>query len=385
MKPATIEFLKKRFASYYNGDLKGAGAVYTPTSMPQREWGFLFFSKTPKPSMRRHLAFNTEEDLQTYLKSMTPAHVYYSSAYYAHPSAPQMADKEWLGADLIFDLDADHILHAAYDVMLSRVKEELFKLIDMLTGELGFTRKDLKINFSGGRGYHIHIPLLSVRNWGTSERREVVNYVSGTGISAESMFSAGENNKWRLRFSAAADAELAEIEELVTKSPEDAVSKLTGISGFTEKNVLPFCKNISHLRGTLQQNPSSLKDNILLKNILSMENNPSFRDKFLSHAAQCDEPVSTDVKRLIRYPGSLHGGSGMRVVPIDIDDLNDFDPLIGAVVFGDRNTQVTCKFPLKMTMLENTYSLEQGVNTVPEALAVFLCCRGIAEYGVVEI
>ena len=382
MKPATIEFLKKRFASYYNGDLKGAGAVYTPTSMPQREWGFLFFSETPKPSMRRHLTFTTEEDLQTYLKSMTPAHVYYSSAYYAHPSAPQMADKEWLGADLIFDLDADHILHAAYDVMLSRVKEELFKLIDMLTGELGFARKDLKINFSGGRGYHIHIPLLSVRGWGSAERREVVNYVSGTGISAESMFSAGETSKWRLRFTEAADAELS---ELAAKPADEAVSTLAGISGFTEKNALPFYKTIPRLRDALEQNPSSLMDNTLLKNILSVETNPGFREKFLSYAAQCDEPVSTDVKRLIRYPGSLHGGSGMRVVPIDIDDLNDFDPLVDAVVFGDKNTQVTCRFPLKMTMLENTYSLEQGVNTVPEALAVFLCCRGIAEYGAVDI
>ncbi|HJJ38728.1 MAG TPA: DNA primase catalytic subunit PriS [Methanocorpusculum sp.] len=382
MKPATLEYLKKRFASYYNGELKGAGAVYAPSSMSQREWGFLYFSEVPKPSMRRHLAFNTEEDLQTYLKSMTPAHVYYSSAYYAQPAAPLMADKEWLGADLIFDLDADHILHAAYDVMLSRVKEELFKLIDMLTGELGFARKDLRVNFSGGRGYHIHIPLLSVRNWGPNERREVVNYVSGTGISAESMFTAGDTNKWKLRFTAAADAEFADI---AAKSPEEAVSTLCGISGFTEKNALPFCTNIPHLRDMLEQNPSSLKDNTLVKNLLSVENNPSFHEKLLSYAAQTDEPVTTDVKRLIRYPGSLHGGSGMRVVPVDIDDLQEFDPLVDAVVFGEKNTQVTCRFPLKMTMLENTYSLEQGVNTVPEALAVFLCCRGIAEYGAVEL
>ena len=49
-----------------------------------------------------------------------------------------MSDKGWLGADLIFDLDADHIVRGPYDVMLARVKEELFKLIDMLTSELGF-------------------------------------------------------------------------------------------------------------------------------------------------------------------------------------------------------------------------------------------------------
>jgi len=44
------------------------------------------------------------------------------------------------------------------------------------------------------------------------------------------------------------------------------------------------------------------------------------------------------IKRLIRTPGSLHGGSGMRVVPLDLHDLEDFDPLVDAVVFGDSKT-----------------------------------------------
>ena len=127
MKPATLEFLKKRFSAYYNGELKGAGAVFLPTSMPQREWGFLFFSESVKAGMRRHLTFPDETDLSTYLKTMTPAHVYYSTAYYAHPSAATMQEKEWLGADLIFDLDADHIVRGSYDMMLSRVKDELYK------------------------------------------------------------------------------------------------------------------------------------------------------------------------------------------------------------------------------------------------------------------
>ena len=378
MKPATISFLKKRFSAYYNGDLKGAGAVYTTPSLQQREWGFIYFNETAKAaSMSRHRAFSSEEDLQTYLKAMVPSHVYYSTAYYANPSAAQMADKNWLGADLIFDLDADHILHAAYDVMLSRVKEELFKLIDMLTGELGFSKRDLQINFSGGRGYHIHIPLMSVRNWSSEERRALADYVSGTGISAESMFSAGDANGWKMRFTTAAAEELGRI---ATLSPDEAKSVLCGIPGFTERNALPFCKTIPHLLEVLQQNPSSLKDNTLLKAVLD-EGNPSFREKLLAHAAQTDEPVTTDIKRLIRYPGSLHGGSGMRVVPIDLEDLEEFNPLIDAVVFGETPATVTCSFPLTMTMLDNSYTLEKGVNKVPEALAVFLCCRGIAEYG----
>jgi DNA primase small subunit len=34
-----------------------------------------------------------------------------------------------------------------------------------------------------------------------------------------------------------------------------------------------------------------------------------------------------------------------------------------------------------MSILGNRYDLEKGINQVPEALAVFLCCRGVAEIG----
>jgi DNA primase small subunit len=32
-----------------------------------------------------------------------------------------------------------------------------------------------------------------------------------------------------------------------------------------------------------------------------------------------------------------------------------------------------------MPMLGSTYVLQKGITTVPEAVAVFLCCRGMAE------
>lgn len=377
MKPATLEFLKKRFSAYYNGELKGAGAVYIPESMPQREWGFLFFTTSPKSGMRRHLAFTSQEELNTYLKTMTPAHVYYSTAYYAHPSAAVMDGKEWLGADVIFDLDADHILRASYDAMLARVKEELFKLIDLLTGELGFSRSDLVINFSGGRGYHIHLPLMAVRNWSSAERRELVNYVSGTGISFDSMIGARKTTGWQGRWHAALDEELEHIHKMETL---EARGYLSGLSGVSERMGDYFRKNLAETRGKLVANPEGLRENKVLRAIASAEN-PAFQQRILNRAAQSDEPVTTDVKRLIRHPGSLHGGSGMRVMPLELNHLEEFDPLIDAVVFGEEPITISCSFPLKMPMLGSVYDLQAGANKVPEALAVFLCCRGIAELG----
>ena len=74
----------------------------------------------------------------------------------------------------------------------------------------------------------------------------------------------------------------------------------------------------------------------------------------------------------------------MRVTPIPLEDLDDFDPLIDAVVFGEEPVTVTTRFPVTMPMLGNTYAVAAGTSKVPEALAVFLCARGIAELGGAE-
>ena len=59
--------------------------------------------------MRRHVKFNSINDVKTYLQQNTPAHCYHSVAYYEDPGKMSMVEKEWKGADLIFDLDADHL------------------------------------------------------------------------------------------------------------------------------------------------------------------------------------------------------------------------------------------------------------------------------------
>ncbi len=106
---------------------------------------------------------------------------------------------------------------------------------------------------------------------------------------------------------------------------------------------------------------------------------PGFEERVRDAGARADEPVTTDIKRLIRAPGSLHGGSGMRVVPLDIRDFADFDPLVDAVVFGEREVRVDLKMDFTTSLLGNTYALKAGTVSVPEALAVFLCCRNVAE------
>jgi DNA primase small subunit len=379
MKPATYEFLRQRFSAYYNGNAQKADAAYIPEALIEREWGFIFFSNCVKRTgMRRHISFSSPEEVHTYLKTMNPAHVYYSTAYYARPGAGQMSDKGWLGADLIFALDAEHTIQESYDVLLARIKEELFKLIDILTSELGFSERDLHINFSGGRGYHVHIPILAIRSWNSAERRELANYVSGTGLSTESMLSGPARNRgWQKRYRTAL---LTELDRIAALDSDAQIECLTGLKGISNKFATGFLKNIDATRTIAATIPERLLENKIIRAIANSENK-SFQNQILAMAVRTDEPVTTDIKRLIRYPGSLHGGSGMRVTPLKINNLATFDPLIDAVVFSERQVIIECSFPLSTPILGNRYDLTTGSNIVPEALAVYLCCRGIAEIG----
>ena len=373
MNPATTAFVRQRFTEYYRKAM-----MVIPSSLEQREWGFVLFNPgATEMRMRRHIAFSDRTTLFDYIKNLVPSHIYYSSAYYEKPDAPTMAEKGWCGADLIFDLDADHIFKGPYDQMLFRVKTETEKLLAMLTQELGIDPKQIELVFSGGRGYHVHVRDLAFRGWGSAERRELIDYICGIGLDPVILLSGASSIEgWPTRFRMAL---IEYIKWLGSLSEEEATAYLTALEGVGKESASGFLKKraemIIGLRGNID--PTLFKDRVI--KAIVHETEGEFRKRLNEKAALADEPVTTDIKRLIRMPTSLHGGSGMRVQPLEVRDLPGFDPLVDAVVFSHRDVRVDSRFPLTMPMLGSTYQIQKGISTVPEAVAVFLCCRGIAE------
>jgi DNA primase small subunit len=96
---------------------------------------------------------------------------------------------------------------------------------------------------------------------------------------------------------------------------------------------------------------------------------------------ETDEPVTADIRRLIRCPTSLHGGSGFRVTPLTIRSLAEFEPLWDAVVFGDEPVLIDVVKPFKTEIRGESYDLEEGRSELPKCAAVFLMARGVAELG----
>ena len=397
-------FLMNLFSKHYR-----EAPLTMPERFSKREFGFMFFDRD---FVIRHQGFASRATLKNYLAEQAPAHVYYSCAYYENPGAPTMAEKKWLGADLIFDLDADHVEGAKnlpYEKMLLRVKDEVKRLIDeFLLGDLGFAESDLKIVFSGGRGYHVHINSPRVTRLSSHERREIVDYITGTDLDIDwvfptEMFERGrfgdrtdvsqrrsmpgrDDGGWRSRMRRGDDALLDEFEKL---DHTQAVARLSEMLSESKRDIGK--KTIEGLYSDLFEGDLGKRgvDRMRGQDTFEVFSAQRHEDAFLEIVdmrvkgrmkGETDEPVTSDIKRLIRLPSSLHGKTGFEVIPMSRDTLETFDPFTDAVpkTFGDNDVSVILGKPATVTLKGQDFSLDTGPNTVPEFLAVFLVCRRLA-------
>ncbi|MGB7002137.1 MAG: DNA primase catalytic subunit PriS [Halobacteriota archaeon] len=394
MNEKTKRFVTAKFGEYYK-----RAKVEIPTDLWMREWGFVLFDHyyPAKLVMRRHKAFAAEKELVNYLLENAPAHAYHSAAIYKYPTA-KMADKGWLGADLIFDLDADHVIGEAefqsysYEAILKCVKEETLKLIDFLLNDFGFPENKIELVFSGSRGYHIHIETEEVRGFGSRERREIVDYVMATGLDMN-IFSFGNLKRGKLSGEKRKIGVLLRPEGWGKRLFKGLIDFLHEIAAMGEKEAIELVKNVGEMEKKKAKEIIRIaKDETVMKRIESGQI-PEFvdsiwqaiaktvtKDVSVKSADKPDAPVTADIKRLIRLPTSLHGKSSLQVKPLSIETFDDFDPLVDAVAFGDSLIEISVTRNSSITMKGESYEVEEGeVASVPEYVALYFMCRGVAE------
>jgi len=384
----SLEFLKNMFQNYYKEN-----KIELPDRFGRRELAFILFGGK---GMIRHLSFEKKNDLLNFLEERVPQHAYYSSAYYKTPDAPKMQDKTWMGAELIFDLDSDHLQNIEkldYSKQLEIVKIEFEKLVkEFLLGDFGFDEKYLELYFSGGRGYHCHVKDPAIFDLDSSERREIVDYITGRDLIdsiifheyitgkrryGEHSYPSGKSLKmptpdqkgWKGRISRG----IIDIVNEIAKS-DDPEKKLQDY-GVKKRDAEKLVKELS------EERISRIKDGLLdqSKTIrIFFLNNALRKTAVTLSAGETDEPVTCDIKRLIRLPYSLHGKTGLKVTKIGINKLTDFDPLRDAVVFGDNPVKIQLNESINLNMNDETFNLNKGEQEIPTFLAVFLIGRGQA-------
>ncbi len=381
----SVQFLKNTLQTYY-----ASNKIELPDRFGRREFAFLLFGGK---GMVRHLGFEKREMIWNFLEQRAPQHAYYSSAYYQHPDAAKMPDKIWMGAELIFDLDSDHLPNAekmGYVQSLVEVKKEFIKLIhEFLLSDFGFKEKHMELYFSGGRGYHCHVKDPAILDLDSNERREIVDYITGRDLQdslifheqatsrksyGSHSFASGKSLKmptpdqegWKGRISRGIIDLVNEIKK--SENPEQKLEEY-GVSTHDAERLV---QELS------EERMRRIKDGLLdqSKTIRRFFLNSALRKTAVSlSAGETDEPVTCDVKRLIRLPSSLHGKTGLKVVKITVDDLKEFDPLRDAVALPDDPVRIIVHQPISLDMNDQSFHLSEGEQEVPTYLAALLLGR----------
>jgi DNA primase small subunit len=335
----TKNIIKGLFKEYYKKtDLR------VPEDFILREFAFQTFDSE---SYIRHKSFNNPSTLKEYITSITPKHAYFSSALYREPGAENMDEKGWLGSDLIFDIDANEIpgcnpmkisvcldsgcddVELINDECLELAKEHEEELVEVLINDLGFKHDEIEVQFSGNRGFHtrVHPKDQSWLSLDSSARREIVDYLRGVDLDLRYVVLVSSKSKkirlslprtdeggWRRRLA----------KKLIDTNVEDLKNKLN--------EIISRC------------------------------------------VVRVDEKVTIDTSRLIRIQESLNGKTGLRVVKLDVKDLQDFklredlSPFTNYTALIIPTTDVN-----NINILGYELSLMKGMSyKVPASVAIYL-------------
>jgi DNA primase small subunit len=411
MGSLSSSFVRGKFSEYYQ---KYSSSIQPPASLEEREFGFLLLKER---IMLRHKSFGNVDALRSFLEATVPSDVYYSSAYYESPER-EMDQKGWLGADLIFDIDADHIptpcrkIHDTWvcstcgeagrgaspeecpsckeqkfdektwlcEVCLESAKAEAMKLIDFLTKDFGFSEEELKVAFSGHRGYHVHVESEEIRLLNSMARKEIVDYVLGIGL--ETGFHGLEEIGKRGESPVLIGPDLSDLgwKGRIARGTYDfllaATSEELRKIGLKKKVVdLLDQHKETLLESWKEKTPwGSIKD-------IGIESWKKIADYGVKmQSAKIDTVVTTDTHRLIRLTNTLHGKTGLRKMEVPTTDIERFDPLKNAVTFKEGTLTVVVSDAPKFRLGDNSYGPFKGERVeLPTAAALFLLCKGAAE------
>ena len=391
----TLAWVQERFARYYR-----SRRIDPPPRFARRE--FAWFPFGSESSMRRHVAWGSADEFQQFVQREVPRHLYYSTAYYRVPDHPKMAQKEWQGADLIFDLDADHLRGAGertYAEQLEQVKVGLLRLLDdFLWADFGIDPAETEITFSGGRGYHVKVRSEGLLSLSSPERRDLVDYLLGTGVDPLEIIGApgpsGESHRregsrrisppwpeaeapgWAGRTTRAILAVLARWEREGTASVAGELRTM----GLSEARAARWAERLVD-QGGLDRIRQSRRFDVFKEPFPADVLRAMVAQAAIEVQGETDAPVTTDIHRLIRLPGSLHGGTGFRVVPLDRDRLPEFDPLRDArVPFDDGPVErIEYRQAVDYPFADHPVRGSAGAtDELPTAIALFLVLRGEA-------
>ena len=335
--------------------------------------------------MQRHVQIRDKGELRARLLHNAPSDFYCSNGYYSFPSLP-MKEKDWQGADLIFDIDAKdlalpcrdkHVLYVCENCgdvcksitcescgpagrtkqrslpcnkCVNSSKQQVRSLVKILCDDLGVLYDEITIYFSGNDGFHIHVDHEAFRNIDKRARADLVDYITLNGLTPESM-----GMKKRSKFD---KHTLPDFDQI-------------GWHGKFAKAAF----GSKTRRATLMSEFAKLPEESRYSKFQDM-----IKDAIDKIGIRIDPNVTVDVHRVFRMSHTINSKSGMIKTPCTVD-IDAFDPYVDAVISDEKMVSVTTsECPIKFRLNDTRMGrYENGeIVDLPKYAATYLLCKGLA-------
>jgi DNA primase small subunit len=385
-----------RFTQYYR-----TAPLWTPPRLKTREWMFIPFGGGMP---LRHKSFSNIESVRNFLCERPQHSVFYSTAYWQRPHEYKMDDKGWLGADLIFDLDGDHlpgVTDKDFPAMMEVIHEQAWSLWnDFLEPDFGFKEEHLQVTFSGHRGFHLHYRDPEFFHLDSQARRELVSHIRGEGVEVTDLMRRSRHQNslsWANRVKIGTNRVVEKLDEIHKGNTKlltyfsEALKEMharEGLKGNRGKaSILKLAEKMQApgrrervIGGQLHGLGSH---DLTFQNLIKADSSV-----VLGNAGETDEVVTIDTRRQIRWPGSLHGKSGMRVTEfplsrLDPDGSNPFDALSEGIALS-REGEIKVEMIVDDAIArfdDRVVDYSKGdIVKIHEAGATFLILKGWARW-----
>ncbi len=405
------EFIESLVKNYYS-----VNKVAPPPKPEQREFGIGEFGRKIS---QRHLSFQSGEEFNSFLRESAPLFISYSNACYKFPSRRPMSAKSLIGADIIYEFDADDFripcqqnhnwwvclskecgatgkgsidnctkcgssvkVHEFFcKQCMDEAKKQVFSLIEFLENDFGFS-DGLSINFSGNAGYHVHLRSDKIFSLSREARIELLDYLTGNSLDPR-LIGFIQDNKMLLcpKPSSSFGWQKKIAQGLLSLFEGENQELVSSLSGQSQKKVSEFFESRESIvqgiseKGVLHSFPGRPKTN------------SDFWDSLITYVVEqnsldIDRQTSVDLHKIIRVPDTIHGGTGLVAKTVSFENLSDFHPFDDAVVFSDKPVKVFIKKVPKIFLAGTSFGpFEEEEVELPEFAAAYLVARGYAFVG----
>jgi len=249
---------------------------------------------------------------------------------------------------------------------LSATGKEATKLIQALINELGISREDIRVYFSGNKGFHLYVSSDVLRELDQNGRKEIVDYLALEGLKEELFIVKWAGKRYIVNEG---------LGNRIIQNAMEIIEQRRSYPNIFTKEVM----------GKVDQAREKLRVELgkgSLDLIFSIFGGRKAR-RFLALAMEkskvkVDPAVTLDLHRLFRMPGTLNSKSHLPKFPAELKMLGD-NILDGMPEYGLNSVNIHVRIAPEIHMNGMNFGpFDNERAEVPAYLASYLITKGVA-------